>query len=299
MDKSNCIVCGSKRIKLLSEREIKGEKTSFLECQGCGLLFCRPLPRKDLNLIYQKEYYERYTPRFRGKKYRPEKPGLNLIKHPGQAALMEEIQSRAGKKGKLLDVGCGPAWFLWYAHQAGWQAYGLDLSKDVIASNKKFYGWGHFKCGDLAKAGYKKGFFDVVVLNHVIEHCPNPLETLRHCHRLLKKGGLIYLAAPNTDSISAWIKKVKFRFFGGKQYGYLNPPIHLYDFNQETLSRLLEKAGFRVAEVRKSERHAKSFPATPANWLAFLLERLVNLDLIYFLEKFSPGKGNLHIYARK
>ena len=38
---------------------------------------------------------------------------------------------------------------------------------------------------------------DFVIANHFLEHCPNPLEALRNIHRVLKVGGLFFLALPD------------------------------------------------------------------------------------------------------
>lgn len=38
---------------------------------------------------------------------------------------------------------------------------------------------------------------DFVIANHFLEHCQNPLLTLSHMHRILKKGGILYLALPD------------------------------------------------------------------------------------------------------
>jgi len=39
--------------------------------------------------------------------------------------------------------------------------------------------------------------FDVVISNHVIEHCAAPARHLKEIHRVLRPGGVLYLATPN------------------------------------------------------------------------------------------------------
>lgn len=41
------------------------------------------------------------------------------------------------------------------------------------------------------------GSQDFVIANHFLEHCQNPLMTLKHMHRVLKTGGILYLALPD------------------------------------------------------------------------------------------------------
>jgi predicted SAM-dependent methyltransferase len=38
---------------------------------------------------------------------------------------------------------------------------------------------------------------DFVIANHFIEHCQNPLLTLKHMHRVLKNEGILYIALPD------------------------------------------------------------------------------------------------------
>jgi SAM-dependent methyltransferase len=41
------------------------------------------------------------------------------------------------------------------------------------------------------------GSQDFVIANHFLEHCKNPLLTLSHMYRVLKKNGILYLALPD------------------------------------------------------------------------------------------------------
>ena len=44
---------------------------------------------------------------------------------------------------------------------------------------------------------------DVVVLWHVLEHLLDPPTSLREVHRVLKPGGLLFIATPNPESLTA------------------------------------------------------------------------------------------------
>lgn len=79
--------------------------------------------------------------------------------------------------------------------------------------------------------------FDVITLNHVIEHVSDPIELLRSCYRLLKLGGQLWLQTPNIDSL------------GSRRYGRhwrgLEPPRHLVLFDPVSLRSALHQAGFQ------------------------------------------------------
>ena len=57
------------------------------------------------------------------------------------------------------------------------------------------------RLGTLEAQGFPADYFDAIVMNHVIEHIHDPLEHLRECHRVLKKGGVLSLATPNVASL--------------------------------------------------------------------------------------------------
>ena len=81
---------------------------------------------------------------------------------------------------------------------------------------------------------------------HVLEHISNPLALLREINKILKPQGVLFVEVPNLDSL-------EFQLFREK-WGYLSAPRHLNHFTTQTLTRILNKAGFRIIEI--------SFPIT-------------------------------------
>lgn len=140
--------------------------------------------------------------------------------------------------GTLLDIGCGDGSFLQVAQTCGWDVIGIDPDPKVVA-NCRSQGWNVLQ-GDIEQFYDKERLFDVITMNHVIEHVHDPLAVLKACHRLLKPGGQLWLETPNIDS------------FGHLQYGRnwrgLEPPRHLLLFNQRSLLTALLAAGFTSVE---------------------------------------------------
>jgi hypothetical protein len=72
-----------------------------------------------------------------------------------------------------------------------------------------------------------------------MEHLPKPVETMRECVRILKPGGVLWVAVPNLGSGGH-------KRFGASWRG-LEPPRHLVMFTLESLKRLMTDAGLVIA----------------------------------------------------
>lgn len=136
--------------------------------------------------------------------------------------------------GTLLDVGCGDGSFLALARTCGWAVTGLDPDPKAVA-NAARRGLTVHEGGIEVFAG-QTALFDVITLNHVIEHVYEPDQVLAACHALLKPGGQLWLETPNIDSLGHW-------WFGQNWRG-LETPRHLVLFNRSSLHQACVKAGF-------------------------------------------------------
>lgn len=84
--------------------------------------------------------------------------------------------------------------------------------------------------------------FDLIVLNQVLEHIPEPEKLLARFEELLNPGGRLVLAVPNADSVFA-------RFFKRAWINW-HIPYHLHHFNSQSARLFLERCGWRVRSLR-------------------------------------------------
>lgn len=101
--------------------------------------------------------------------------------------------------GKLLEMGCGLGHLLGLL-QDDYQCVGIDLidySVEQTRLNAPKAEAYQMSADDLS--GFESESFSVVVALHLVEHLPNPANTIQQVYRILKPGGLWLFATPHPD----------------------------------------------------------------------------------------------------
>lgn len=147
---------------------------------------------------------------------------------------------QAVPNGRLLDVGCGSGDWLMMMRQFGWQVVGNDFDGNAVrvATDRGL----QVSLGSLEQQHFPDNSFDAITLSHVIEHVPDPIQTMLECRRILKFGGKVVLFTPNCDSLSHAVFKDDWRG--------LEPPRHLHIFSLGSMEQLLARTGFNNRLVR-------------------------------------------------
>jgi 2-polyprenyl-3-methyl-5-hydroxy-6-metoxy-1,4-benzoquinol methylase len=124
---------------------------------------------------------------------------------------------------------------------------GVDFDIQAIESARLKHGLQVHR-GDIKAPGFPNAHFDAITLNHVIEHVPEPLALFNEAFRLLKPGGRLVMATPNTASLGH-------RTFGQYWRG-LEPPRHLHLFSRNTLAGCSRRAGLHIVEIMTTASNA-------------------------------------------
>lgn len=250
----NCELCESNEFTLLFHNYDRLHRTkgifNIVKCDNCGLVYLNPRPKREFIYEYYPDDYEPYNISSNGfyqklnesllnSYYKKDKSLLENLK----SFLFQLIYSPIPKehKGRILDIGCGNGIYLYNLKKHDWDVYGVEISKKAVAFAQEKLRLKNVRQGTIEDIKYPDGYFDVITMNHVIEHLFSPKETLGEINGILKKEGLLIITTPNVNSFNAKI----FR-----EYWFpLETPRHLDIFNFLTMKRLMSDTGFIIKKI--------------------------------------------------
>ncbi|MBI1911708.1 MAG: class I SAM-dependent methyltransferase [Deltaproteobacteria bacterium] len=217
----------------------KASGYGILECKECGFIHIDPIPSKEeLDKVYSQEYYTEEKPQFIERVLEDLRWWEAVYDDRYdffESKLSDESRS-------ILDIGCGPGYFLKRGMDRGWDCLGIEPSKQASTHARELGVEVVNAFFDNSTAAGLNKQFDVVHLSEVLEHVPDPADVLKRANSLLKEGGLICCVVPNDYSPVQKVLKEKLNY---KPY-WLAPPHHINYFSFDSLSSLLEKSGFQV-----------------------------------------------------
>jgi len=215
-------------------------------CRGCGLGETTPRPlAADLRSLYVGDYAAEHARKFGGIIERGRRTFV--------AALARRIARRTAARGRVLDIGCGDGKLLTALAALGFECAGTEINPRVREGLPTGIDV-RVVTGGVAHAGLPAQAFDVVVLRHVLEHLPNPIETLHEVRRIIKPAGTLVIAVPNLASWQARLTR--------DHWFNLDLPRHLFHFTPAALGRALTESGFRLERLSHF-----SFEQNPYGWL--------------------------------
>lgn len=235
-----CPICLSdKQTQFIIAKDhlLSQESFGIVECKNCGFKFTSPRPSdSDLAKYYKSTEYISHTNSSKGivsKLYQ-------IIRRKALKDKEAYLSSNVSR-GTLLDYGCGTGHFLAYCKSQGWLTKGIEPDSDArkIANG---LGLNVYQNKENFSEVNAKGEFDAITLWHVLEHVTDLQQTLVFLNQHLKEKGNIFVAVPNHQSYDA--------NHYGKFWAAYDVPRHLYHFDKNSITSLLEKNGFKLAEIK-------------------------------------------------
>jgi SAM-dependent methyltransferase len=109
--------------------------------------------------------------------------------------VLDELR-RFGPGAKVLDLGCGTGAFLQRARDAGFEAFGIDISREMVALAEQRLGPGVVRVQRLQDLEERETYDALVSLSLPFNYCADlseAREALAGFHRALRPGGLLLL----------------------------------------------------------------------------------------------------------
>lgn len=242
-----CNLCGANHTKLLGirNRENYGSekylnrRARIVKCKRCGLIYANPMPiptKKQFRNDYSKRNFVTLSLRSRAKKE--------------IEARLDRIVSWMGESGNLLDIGSGNGAFLALSMQRGFKAVGIETSRTYVKHSR-------INCPDiqvitkpLRDTKFPDNSFDIIHMNHVLEHVYDPMSELKEIRRILRPGGGLWIGVPNAEALVYAVTNIYFRLQGKRWVSNSMKPTghepHIYGFSIKTVKSYLNKVGFNV-----------------------------------------------------
>jgi len=216
--------------------------TPVVRCEGCGLLLRNPQPSDaELADIYNDHYFLGSGDGSKGLIQE-----TSRLKRATAASYLDDVEAHLGRAPtpasgvKLLEIGSGLGDLLVEAAARGYDVTGVEYSESSVRAANERLGARKVIQGSVEAVELPEASFDVAVLADVIEHTRDPVAALLHVWRLLKPGGVLFIAVPSLDSWSARLMKERWMEFKLE---------HLFFFDSQTMQSLLFRAGFDRVDV--------------------------------------------------
>lgn len=231
---TNCPICGATDLRSRSERLRDSDTIGVLECQTCTHVFL------DSFSHINEAYFERGE-------FLLNKPFLKNVEQRLHHYEHENVErlSRVGPlvvNKRVLDFGCGAGPLMDKIRPLAGAIEGLEPTEPF---RKLLTEKGYVVHESVNKLS---GFYDVILMFHVAEHLPNPVETLKHLSKHLSPDGLIYLEVPNVNDALITLYDIeachRFLFFRD----------HLQYFSRNSLTRAVKHAGLRFVTLNGHNR---------------------------------------------
>ncbi len=221
--KKPCL-CNSSRFDAIFKHDRYGLWHPVVICISCGLIQSNPQ-------LSDEEYKQFYS----SDDYRALYEGENFIeiskfRYKESNHIFEVLLPviEGLNLNTILEFGCGGGWNLFPFYKNGYAITGYDYSSELIMLGKS-YGL-NLKQGSFAEINSTDKKYDVIILNHVIEHFTDLFTNMASILLHLNTDGILYIGVPNIDN------------FGKGQF----QNAHVYYFSPRTFNYYMKRCGLEV-----------------------------------------------------
>ena len=225
------------------------EDLEVIDCEACGFAHLNPIPEVDAD-YYRAEFWQKTKPGSREVILKEAnwwrmtyRDWLSLIPAPGN---------------RIVDVGCGYGMFIETARVEGWDCVGVEPSDEARMN-------GLSQCPIVSSDNPIREMNDVLSMQWLLEHLPNPEVELKRWAERLVPSGVLFLVVP--QELTSWQRRASAKSAAGN---YWIHPTHINYFAANSITNLVERCGFKVWETLATYPMERwllecdvDYPATP------------------------------------
>lgn len=231
-----CFVCGDRAnfIETPFKKKFLTQEFVLLECKVCNNQYTNIIPSN--NFTWSKLYEDAGADKIINKKNKIVK-NLNSFFHQLRRIQLNIISKKIfcylkmKKNLKILDYGTGDGYFANYLLSKKHDVFACDINIErpkTLNERVKYFVSNEVK-------DYQHSF-DLIILRHVLEHCPLPKKLIEDLNKKLTTEGIIYFEVPNHDKKSnIFLKLFK------SNYTQLGLPHHINHFNERNIKKLFDE----------------------------------------------------------
>lgn len=244
-----CVCCGSNQIRK------KGVKYGYpiYACNKCHFCFVHPLPAKDdIQKHYNKTRISKDIKNYVQKAINEIEHSSNCPKRDWYKMVLEYVSNYCNRETlDILDIGSAYGYFIHYANSLGHNAIGTEVTQEYADASKGIInGQIIYIENNQYDRYFDVNMFDLIYMEHVLEHIIDPVSVLKCIKKILKINGLLFISVPNHNSLLSQILNYRWAWFC--------PPEHLYYYNAKALTQLLESNEMEILQVWTGDYYFRS-----------------------------------------
>lgn len=173
------------------------------------------------------------------------------------------------KENNILEIGCGPGYFLKRAKKRASQVFGTEYNKEAAKMAQK---------NDINIVSDKellrsKGKFDTIFAFHILEHTNDPVNFIKKMTASLKPNGRIGISLPNQDGPIKYIDPCVTNM----------PPHHASRWQATTMQVLAKKLGFKIEKIDFEPLTINNINYYSEYWVNYRFNNVLERKVFYYL----------------
>jgi len=234
LETPECIICGNSQFSHYLDVKCKESNDFFTlaEC-SCCLILTSPRPTESkIEEYYNSEYFPHSSANYRNSFFNKI---FRKLSYFWKNRIIKKYSSN--DQIKLIDIGGGDGSLALYLRRTipEIHVYEKDCECVDFINGKNIFSTNDLRILD-------DNHYNILTLFHSLEHVHDIEELFFNINRISAKNATMIIAVPNSNAS-------EIRFLSSSWAAW-DVPRHLYHFNQDTLSLLLDKYGWKIIESK-------------------------------------------------